>query len=114
MIRKEEAIQRGFEFFLDGLYQKVYIPEEFANANKFALEVCFQLRPLVAIMLGREIQKLNLLIHSKDNKVVFLSYNPFYRAELATAFGKKAMGIAVVFTDQSVEAIEAQLDKCVL
>lgn len=107
----EEKIERmniAFDFSRD--YTVVKVPEDWSNADDFAINMVYWLRPYVADKLHIDYQKVILVAISKNNKVVVLCENDRYRNYLWEYFHQPSFGSAQLYDNVNPELILEKLD----
>ena len=70
MISKKEIEKMNIAFDFSRQYTIARVPKVYRNAEQFALEVVYSLRPYISDKLGIDHGKIILIAVSKNNKVV--------------------------------------------
>ena len=110
MISKEEIEKMNIAFDFSRQYTIARVPKVYRNAEQFALEVVYSLRPYISDTLGIDYRKVILIAVSKNNKVVVFCENNRYRNWLYNCFHQPSVGNAQFYDNTEPELILEKLN----
>lgn len=110
MISKEEIEKMSIAFDFSRQYTIARVPKVYQNAEQFALEVVYSLRPYISDKLGIDYEKVILIAVSKNNKVVVFCENNRYRNWLYNYFHQPSVGSAQFYDNTEPELILEKLN----
>ena len=105
MISKEEIEKMNIAFDFSRQYTIARVPKVYRNAEQFALEVVYSLRPYISDKLGIDYRKVILIAVSKNNKVVVFCENNRYRNWLNNSFHHASDRISQFYDNTEPELI---------
>lgn len=106
--KKIEAMNIAFDFSKQ--YTVARVPADYENAEVFALDMVYWLKPYVAHKLNIDDRKVVLIAVSKNNKIVVLCDNCRYRDWLFRYFEVPSIGAAQLYDNVRPEQIIEKID----
>ena len=85
MISKKEIEKMNIAFDFSRQYTIARVPKVYRNAEQFALEVVYSLRPYISDKLGIDHGKIILIAVSKNNRYRNWLYNCFHQPSVGSA-----------------------------
>lgn len=111
MLSNKEIEEMHIAFDFSRQYTVARVPKEYKDAENFALECVYSLRPYIANKLNIDCTAVIMVAISKNNKVVVLCDNNRYRNWLWNYFHKSSVGSAQFYDDIEPKLIIKKLDE---
>ena len=111
MLSTKEIEEMHIAFDFSRQYTVARVPKKYRDADQFALDCVYSLRPYVADKLNIDCSEVILVAISKSNQVIVFCDDGLIRNRRYESFHQPSIGSAQLYNDIKPELIIKRLDK---